>query len=52
MVTLAINKDTQVQRNVILSKELDKKLNDDAANNHRSISGQIAYILDQYYKDK
>jgi hypothetical protein len=52
VVTLAINKDTQVQRNVILSKELDKKLNDDANNNHRSISGQIAYILDQYYKDK
>ena len=39
-------------RPVILTKELDKKINDDANNNHRSISGQIAYILEQYYKDK
>ena len=49
---MALNKDTHVQRNVILTKELDKKINDDANNNHRSISGQIAYILEQYYKGK
>jgi hypothetical protein len=49
---MALNKDTHIQRNVIVTKDIDKKINDDANSNHRSLSGQIAYILEQYYKDK
>ena len=48
---MAINKDN-VQVYSTLPKEIVKKIDDDAKENMRSRSKEIAYIIQQYYKQK
>ena len=48
---MAINKDN-VQVYSTLPKEIVKKIDDDAKENMRSRSKEIAYITQQYYKQK
>ena len=47
---MAINKDTHTARNVIFPNDLDKIVVRLAKENHRSISSQIVYIVEQQLK--
>lgn len=48
---MPLNTETHTQRNVILTKELDKQIIKLAADNERSISAQIVYMLKQQLKE-
>lgn len=48
---MPLNIKTHTQRNVILTKEVDSKIIKLAEDNHRSISSQIAYMVEQYLKE-
>lgn len=45
---MPINKETHVSASTILTKEMYEKIKALAKKNKRSISSQIAYILEQY----
>lgn len=47
---MPINKETHTMTSTALSKELHKKIKKDAVKNKRSVSSQIAYILEEHYK--
>ena len=48
---MPLNTGTHTQRNVILTKDLDAKIIQLAAENERSISAQIVYMLKQQLKE-
>lgn len=49
---MALNKDTHEVRSVVVTIELDKIIINDAERSKRSVSSQIAYVLEQYYASK
>lgn len=47
---MAYNKDTHVKETVILPNRLDDLVKADATKEIRSVSAQLVYIVEQYYK--
>lgn len=45
---MPINKETHVSATTILTKEIHKKVKELAKKNKRSLSGQIAYMVESY----
>jgi predicted DNA-binding protein len=45
---MAINKETQVSASVVLEKEVYEKLKDISKGNKRSVSSQIAFIIENF----
>ncbi len=48
---MPVNPEKYTQRNVIFTKEVDSKIKQLAGDNHRSISAQIAYMVEQQLKE-
>lgn len=49
---MAYNKETHSKESVILPVEIAKLIVEDATKEKRSKSGQIAYIVEQYYEQR
>lgn len=49
---MALNKDTQISASVVIDKKVYEQIKALAKDNKRSASAQMAYILEQYLKDK
>lgn len=49
--SMPLNTNTHTQRNVILTNAVDSKIIRLAEDNHRSISAQIAYMVEQQLKE-
>jgi hypothetical protein len=48
---MGINKELNIMKNIILSKATEAAIRKEAAENKRSFSAQVAYVLEQYIKD-
>lgn len=49
---MSIDKETQVSASVVLEKEVYEKIKKMAKESKRSASAQMAYIIEQYLKEK
>lgn len=49
---MAINKETQISASVVLDKKVYKVILDLAQANKRSASSQMAFMLEEYLKNK
>lgn len=49
---MPINKDKNTLKNIVISKEIAEEIQKMADEEHRSFSSQVAYMLEQYLKNK
>jgi hypothetical protein len=49
--SMALNKNTHTPQTVILTNEVNAKIIQLAKDNHRSVSAQIAYMIEQQLKE-
>lgn len=48
---MPINKETQVNASVVLDKVIYEKLKEISKDNKRSVSGQMAYVIESFVND-